>query len=212
MTALLAPVHLHCLSAARHLACRHNVWHDYFHPALLDRLHPSHGVVSAICQHHCRPLPALPLHGLGHRYQSAMVYRLLMHPLRHNQVIVGDRQLCRVSQAEAAPPPQIAALRIGARAAFVPICATPPAAVESLPAVVAIAPALLLLLPLAPGCPDHTAFASAVSVAGSAPALAAVFPSCRSGPPRRWPAPALSRSPLSPTVPGPAAGPLPPLA
>src|SRR5579862_1853184 len=46
--------------------------------------------------------------------------RRLMHPLRHNQVIVRYRQLRRVAQTEASPPPQVTTLRVRARTPSLP--------------------------------------------------------------------------------------------
>src|SRR5690606_65198 len=42
------------------------------------------------------------------------------HPLRHDQVIVGNRDLSRITQTEPSAPPQVAAVGVRARTSFLP--------------------------------------------------------------------------------------------
>src|ERR1019366_7830832 len=60
-------------------------------------------------------LSALLFHQIHHRQQCLVIVGVLRHLLRHDQMILADRQRCRVTQREPAPLAEKAAVRIGSR-------------------------------------------------------------------------------------------------
>ena len=73
------------------------------------------GKEAAVGQSRAGRRAASLVHRIDHGQQRAVVGGVLRHPLGHDQVVVGDRDLARVAQRKAAAPAQKTRILVGAR-------------------------------------------------------------------------------------------------